>query len=201
MTTAEPQTDDWTVAGEPRAESTAPPGPRYDAVIVGAGLGGMGAAIALRELGYDDLLILDREDDLGGTWHVNRYPGLAVDIASVTYSYSFAPNPHWSRLYAPRAELKAYADHIADTYDLCRQMRSGQTAKSAQGDDDAKMWRVRSAGGEEVTGRLLLTPTGFLAQPHSPDIQGIEDVTGTVVHTTDWDEAAPIDGARTAIIG
>lgn len=201
MTTAEPQADDRTVAGEPRTEAPAPQGPRYDAVIVGAGFGGMGAAIALRESGYDDLLIVDREDDLGGTWHVNRYPGLAVDIASVTYSYSFAPNPHWSRLYAPGDELKAYADHIADTYDLRRHMRFGAAVEGARWDGRAKMWRVRLAGGEEVTGRLLLTATGFLSQPRTPDIAGMDDFAGTVVHTADWDEAAPIDGARTAIIG
>ena len=86
----------------------------HDAVIVGTGFGGMGAAIALRRLGIDDIVMLDREDDLGGTWHVNRYPGLAVDIPSATYSYSFEPNPYWSRLYAPGAELKAYCDHVGD---------------------------------------------------------------------------------------
>ncbi|HNO39763.1 MAG TPA: NAD(P)-binding protein, partial [Marmoricola sp.] len=78
----------------------------HDAVIIGAGFGGMGAAIQLRRLGYDDLVILDREDDLGGTWHVNHYPGLAVDIPSSTYSYSFEPNPYWTRLFAPGTELK-----------------------------------------------------------------------------------------------
>ncbi len=80
-----------------------------DAVIVGAGFGGMGASIQLKKMGYDNILILDREDDLGGTWHVNHYPGLAVDIPSPTYSYWFEPNPRWSRLYAPGSELKAYA--------------------------------------------------------------------------------------------
>ena len=79
--------------------------PRFDAIVVGAGFGGMGAGIELDRLGLGDFVILERESDLGGTWHVNRYPGLAVDIASVTYSYSFEPNPHWSRLFAPGAEL------------------------------------------------------------------------------------------------
>lgn len=88
----------------------------YDVAIVGAGFGGMGAAIALKELGWHNLVILDREDDLGGTWYVNHYPGLAVDIPSATYSYSFEPNPNWSRLFAPGAELKQYADHVADKY-------------------------------------------------------------------------------------
>jgi cation diffusion facilitator CzcD-associated flavoprotein CzcO len=79
----------------------------HDAVVVGAGFGGIGAAIQLRRLGYDDLVVLEREDGLGGTWHVNRYPGLAVDIPSATYCYSFEPNPSWSRLFAPGPELKA----------------------------------------------------------------------------------------------
>jgi cation diffusion facilitator CzcD-associated flavoprotein CzcO len=99
----------------------------HDAVIVGAGFGGMGAAIQLKRNGYDNLLILEREDDLGGTWHVNRYPGLAVDIPSSTYSYSFEPNPYWSRLFAPGAELKKYAVHVAEKYDLrsrCASTRS-----------------------------------------------------------------------------
>ena len=96
---------------------------QLEAVVVGAGFGGIGAAIQLRRLGYDNFVILEREDDLGGTWHVNRYPGLAVDIPSTTYSYWFEPNPNWSRLFAPGAELKRYADDVADKYDVRRNMR------------------------------------------------------------------------------
>src|SRR3954449_4033415 len=103
----------------------------HDVIIVGAGFGGMGAAITLKRLGYDDIVILEREDDLGGTWHVNRYPGLAVDIPSSTYSYSFEPNPHWTRLFAPGAELKRYAEHVADTYDLRRHMSFGHVVEHA----------------------------------------------------------------------
>src|SRR3569833_2676059 len=90
----------------------------HDVIIVGAGFGGMGAAISLKRLGRDDIVILEREDDLGGTWHVNHYPGLAVDIASVTYSYSFEPNPWWEHGFARGAELTRYAEHVADTSDL-----------------------------------------------------------------------------------
>ena len=89
--------------------------PQYDAIVIGAGFGGMGAAIQLKRSGYDNLLILEREDDLGGTWHVNHYPGLAVDIASVTYSYSFEPNPWWKHWFARGPELKRYAENVADT--------------------------------------------------------------------------------------
>ncbi|MDT4920088.1 MAG: hypothetical protein QOI15_990, partial [Pseudonocardiales bacterium] len=109
-----------------------------EAVIVGAGFGGMGAAIQLDRLGIADWVILERESDLGGTWHVNRYPGLAVDIASVTYSYSFEPNPYWSRMFAPGAELKRYAEHVADKYDLRRRMRFDTAVASAHWDADAE---------------------------------------------------------------
>ncbi|AIY18277.1 FAD-dependent oxidoreductase [Pimelobacter simplex] len=173
----------------------------HDAVIVGAGFGGMGAAIELHRQGYDDLVILEREDDLGGTWHVNRYPGLAVDIPSSTYSYSFEPNPHWSRLFAPGAELKKYAGHVADKYGLRRHMRFGTVVEGARWDEDAAAWEVTLAGGEVVRGRFLLTATGFLSQPKLPDIPGVEDFAGTVVHTTRWDDDIELAGKRVGIIG
>lgn len=173
----------------------------HDAVIVGAGFGGMGAAIQLKKLGYDDLVILEREDDLGGTWHVNRYPGLAVDIPSSTYSYSFEPNPHWSRLFAPGPELKAYAVHVADKYDLRDRMRFNTVVESARWDEGSNTWQVTLAGGETVVGRFLLTATGFLSQPRLPDIAGIEDFAGTVMHTTRWDDSVDLEGKRIGIIG
>ena len=173
----------------------------HDAIIVGAGFGGMGAAIQLKRLGYDDLLILEREDDLGGTWHVNRYPGLAVDIPSATYSYSFEPNPYWSRLYAPGAELKKYAEHVADTYDLRRHMRFGTVVEGARWDEEAQLWRVTLAGGETVSAVYLLTATGFLSQPKMPDIPGIDTFQGKVIHTTAWDDSYDLAGKRAAIIG
>ncbi|MGW6374725.1 flavin-containing monooxygenase [Rhodococcus sp. NPDC055112] len=174
---------------------------QYDAVIVGAGFGGIGAAIQLKRLGLTNLAILEREDDLGGTWHVNRYPGLAVDIASVTYSYSFEPNPYWSRLFAPGAELKRYADHVADKYDLRRHMRFGAVVEGARWDEDAQRWEVAIEGGELVTAKYLLTATGFLSQPHKPDIPGIDSFEGKVIHTTAWDDTYDLRGTRTAIIG
>ena len=91
---------------------------QFDAVIVGAGFGGIGAAIQLKRMGYENFVILDREDDLGGTWHVNHYPGLAVDVPTTTYSYFFEPNPNWSRLFSTGAEIKQYADDVADKYDV-----------------------------------------------------------------------------------
>ncbi|HEU5454495.1 MAG TPA: NAD(P)/FAD-dependent oxidoreductase, partial [Nocardioides sp.] len=171
----------------------------HQAVIVGAGFGGMGAAIQLKRLGIDDFVILEREDDLGGTWHVNRYPGLAVDIASVTYSYSFEPNPWWRHWYARGPELKKYAAHVADTYGLRRHMRFDTVVDGARWDEAAQVWEVSVAGGEPVRASYLITATGFLSQPRVPDIEGVETFAGTVLHTARWDDTADLDGKRVAV--
>ncbi|MBF6073713.1 flavin-containing monooxygenase [Nocardia beijingensis] len=175
--------------------------PQYDAVVVGAGFGGMGAGIQLDRLGLSNYVILEREDDLGGTWHVNHYPGLAVDIASVTYSYSFEPNPHWSRLFAPGEELKKYAAHVADKYGLRRRMRFGTVVDGARWDDERQHWVVSIAGGETVTGRYLLTATGFLSQPYTPPFPGIDSFEGKIIHTTAWEDDFDLTGRKVAIIG
>lgn len=174
---------------------------QYDAVVVGAGFGGMGAAIQLNRLGYDNLLILERESDLGGTWHVNHYPGLTVDIPSATYSYSFEPNPHWSRLFAPGAELKRYAEHVADKYRLRRYMRFGTVVTGAVWDEANAHWTVSLADAEPVTAKYLLTATGFLSQPKKPDIPGIDTFGGKVIHTTAWEDGYELAGKRVAVIG
>ncbi|WP_067540527.1 flavin-containing monooxygenase [Nocardia crassostreae] len=175
--------------------------PQHDVVIVGAGFGGMGAAIQLQRMVIEDFVILDREQDLGGTWHVNRYPGLAVDIASVTYSFSFEPNPYWSRLFAPGAEIKQYADHIAEKYDLRRRMRFGTPVESARWDEDNRQWIVTPAHGDPITARYLITATGYLSQPRTPDIEGVDSFTGTVIHTANWDDSYDPAGRRIGVIG
>src|ERR1700761_7150215 len=117
----------------------------FEAVIVGAGFGGIGAAIQLKRLDIDDFVILAREDDLGGTWHVNRYPGLAVDVPTTTYSYFFEPNPYWSQLFTPGAEIKRYAAEVADKYDVRRHMQFNTTVESARWDEDTQLWYVTVA--------------------------------------------------------
>lgn len=173
----------------------------HDVVIVGAGFGGIGAGIELKRQGLHNLAILEREDDLGGTWHVNHYPGLAVDIASVTYSYSFAPNPHWSRLFAPGSELKRYAERVADEYDLRRHMEFGTAVTNATWSDDDRCWTVTTDDGRTRTARYLVTATGFLSQPHTPDFDGIDTFAGTIIHTAAWKDGYTFAGKRVAVIG
>ncbi|MGW0162067.1 flavin-containing monooxygenase [Mycobacterium sp. NPDC003323] len=173
----------------------------FDAVIVGAGFAGIGAAIQLKRLGIDNIVLLDREDDLGGTWYVNHYPGLAVDVPTTTYSYYFEPNPNWSRLFSTGPEIKQYADDVADKYDVRRHMRFNTVVEGARWDDDAKAWQVNLAGGETLTTRYLITATGFLSQPKLPDIPGIDSFAGRVIHTADWDDEFDPAGRRIAVIG
>lgn len=173
----------------------------YEAIIVGAGFGGIGAAVQLKRLGIEDFLLLDRLDDLGGTWHVNHYPGLACDVPTTTYSYFFEPNPNWSRLFSTGAEIKQYADHVADKYDVRSHMRFNTTVEGARWDEEAKLWCVALAGGETLSTRYLITATGFLSQPHTPDIPGITGFEGKVIHTTAWDDDYDLTGKRIAVIG
>lgn len=161
----------------------------------------MGAAIQLNRLGYHELAILDREDDLGGTWHVNRYPGLTVDVPSTTYSYWFEPNPYWSRLYAPGAELKTYAEHVAEKYDLRRYMRLNTIVEGARWDEDAQLWLVSLSDGQTLRARFLILATGYLCQPKKPEIPGIDSFGGTVLHAQEWDADYPLRGRKAAIIG
>jgi len=173
----------------------------HDAVIIGAGFAGIGAAIQLKRLGMTDFVILEREDDLGGTWYVNHYPGLAVDVPTTTYSYFFEPNPNWSRLFTPGPEIKQYADDVADKYDVRRHMRFSTVAEGARWDEDASLWRISLAGGDTLTARYLLTATGFLSQPKVPDIPGIDSFEGKVIHTTEWEDDFDATGRRIAVIG
>src|SRR3979409_678041 len=174
---------------------------QFDVVIVGAGFGGIGAAIQLKRLGHENFVILDREDDLGGTWHVNRYPGLAVDVPTTTYSYFFEPNPNWSRLFSTGTEIKQYADDVADKFDVRGHMRFNAVVEGARWDEEAGVWRVAVADGETLSARYLITATGFLSQPKAPDIPGVADFAGKVIHTTAWDDDYPLEDRRVAVIG
>jgi cation diffusion facilitator CzcD-associated flavoprotein CzcO len=173
----------------------------YDAVIVGAGFGGIGAAVALKRLGFENFVVLDREDDLGGTWYVNHYPGLACDVPTTTYSYFFEPNPNWSRLFSTGAEIKKYADGVADKYDVRRHIRFSTRVEGARWDDEAGLWRVGLADGTTLSTTYLITATGFLSQPHTPDIPGIHSFEGRIIHTTEWDDDFDPTGRHIGLIG
>ncbi|WP_051180043.1 flavin-containing monooxygenase [Nocardia concava] len=177
------------------------PLPDREVVIVGAGFGGLGAAIQLRKAGFHDIVLLEQADDLGGTWRDNTYPGVAVDVTSFTYSFSFEMNPDWSRAYAPGRELKAYADHCADKYDLRQHIRFRTEVIGSRWDEQHGLWQVELAGGGTVTARYLVAAVGILTQPKTPDILGLADFTGKTLHTARWDHDYDLTGKRVAVIG
>ncbi|MGW5436764.1 flavin-containing monooxygenase [Nocardia asteroides] len=173
----------------------------HEIVIVGAGFSGIGAAIALRQAGFDDFLIVDEADGVGGTWHWNTYPGVAVDIPSFSYQFSFEQRTDWSRVYAPGRELKAYAESCVDKYELRPRIRFGVTVLGADFDERARHWVLRTGDGGTITARFVISATGVLTRPKLPDIAGIEDFAGRTMHTSRWDHDQDLRGKRVAIIG
>jgi len=175
--------------------------PDYQTLIVGAGFSGIGAAIKLDKAGLPDYLVVEAGDGVGGTWHWNTYPGIAVDIPSFSYQFSFEQSPRWSRTYAPGRELKAYAEHCVDKYGLRSRIRLGTKVVSAEFDDEHSLWRVQTDPGGEITARFLISASGVLTVPKLPDIDGVDSFAGVTMHTARWDHHQDLAGKRVAIIG
>ncbi|WP_084529431.1 flavin-containing monooxygenase [Nocardia crassostreae] len=178
-----------------------PAEPDVEVVVIGAGFGGLGTGVELQRAGIDDFLILDKNSDIGGTWHVNTYPVVAVDIPSVYYSFSYAKPKTWSRVFAPGAEVKAYADQVADSYHLRGHIVLDTAIVGGEWDEELHLWRVTTADGLTMTARYLIGAVGGLEIPKMPDIDGVEDFAGKVVHTSRWDHDYDYAGKRIAVIG
>jgi cation diffusion facilitator CzcD-associated flavoprotein CzcO len=170
-------------------------------IVVGGGFSGIGAAILLDKAGFSDYLVLEEGDGVGGAWHWNTYPGVAVDIPSFSYQFSFEKLSTWSRVYAPGEELKAYADHCVATYGLADRIRLGSAVVSTAYDDASATWTVTTVTGETLTTRYVVNATGVLTKPKPPAIPGLEDFTGTTVHTARWDHDLDLRGQRVGVIG
>jgi cation diffusion facilitator CzcD-associated flavoprotein CzcO len=175
--------------------------PDYDTVIVGAGFSGIGTAIKLDKSGLSDYLVIEAGDGPGGTWYWNTYPGIAVDIPSFSYQFSFEQSPKWSRTYAPGRELKAYAEHCVDKYGLRPKIRFNTKVLGAAFDDEQALWRVQLDSGAELTSRFLVSAGGVLITPKLPDIDGVDSFGGATMHTARWDHDLDLTGKRVAIIG
>ncbi|OBG33577.1 MULTISPECIES: flavin-containing monooxygenase [Mycolicibacter] len=175
--------------------------PDHEILIVGAGFSGIGAAITLDRAGMTDYVIIEAGDGVGGTWHWNTYPGIAVDIPSFSYQFSFEQSPDWSRTYAPGGELKAYAEHCVDKYGLRSRIRFGTMVVAAEFDVDHGWWRVQTDFAGELTARFLINASGVLTTPNLPDIAGVDTFAGVTVHTARWDHSLDLTGKRVAVIG
>lgn len=187
-------------AAEPSSTSHLPQ-PDVETLIVGAGFSGLGAAISLDRAGFDDYLIVESADGVGGTWFWNTYPGIAVDIPSFSYQFSFEQSPAWSRTYAPGTELRAYAEHCANKYRVVSRIRFGTRVLSAHFEEATALWRVQLDSGETLTTRFLLNASGALTIPNLPAIDGVDTFAGATMHTARWDHSQSLDGKQVAIIG
>jgi cation diffusion facilitator CzcD-associated flavoprotein CzcO len=182
-----------------RAESGSPV-PHVRVAVVGSGFSGLGAAIRLKRDGVDDFVILERAEDVGGTWRDNTYPGCACDVPSQLYSFSFALNPGWTRSFSPQPEIQEYLRRCAREQGLIPHLRLGHELRDASWDEQGQRWCLQTSKGA-LTAEVLILGTGPLSEPKLPSIPGLERFRGTVFHSAQWDHAHDLSGERVAVIG
>ncbi|GGK47227.1 flavin-containing monooxygenase [Nocardia camponoti] len=170
------------------------------ALIVGAGLSGLGAAIRLKQHGFDDFVVVERGSDVGGTWRVNSYPGAGCDVPSQLYSYSFALNPEWSHSFSPQPEIYAYLRKVADDNGIRDRLLFDSAMTGARWNTETSRWDVDTANGN-FSAQFLISGAGVLAEPSLPDIKGISTFEGKIFHSSRWDHSAELAGKRVAVIG
>ena len=168
--------------------------------MIGGGLAGLAAAIRFRREGWDDFLVLERSDDVGGTWRDNTYPGAACDVPSHLYSYSFALNPNWSRSFSGQQEIQDYITGVTRRYRVREKHVFGCEVLSARWIDEAALWEVETSKGTFAS-NILVGAFGALCEPSLPDIPGIDGFAGQVFHSARWDHEADLSGKRVAVIG
>jgi cation diffusion facilitator CzcD-associated flavoprotein CzcO len=178
-------------------EATAP---HHHIAIVGSGFAGLGMAIKLKQDGVENFVILERAEDLGGTWRENTYPGCGCDVPSHLYSFSFAPNPGWSRTFSRQAEIWDYMHEVSRRYGIDPHIRYRHEVTSARWEPERELWEIQSSGGTLTADTLIAAP-GPLSDPKLPDIPGIESFQGEMFHSARWNHAHSLDGERVGVIG
>src|SRR4051794_22483322 len=168
--------------------------------IVGSGFSGIGLAVRLRMEGVEDFVVLERGDGVGGTWHYNTYPGCACDVPSHLYSFSFAPNPDWTRTYSRQPEIRAYLRRVVEDFGVAPKGRLNCEVTQASWGDDAKRWVLDTSHGE-IRARGLVSGTGPLVEPKRPNFPGLADFAGPAFHSARWDHSVDLRGKRVASIG
>lgn len=170
-------------------------------VIVGAGISGLCLAIKLTKAGLKSFTILEKSDDVGGTWLENSYPGCGCDIPSMLYSFSFAPKHDWSRKYAPQPEILEYFRHCVDHYDIRRHIRFGTSVARAAFDESSATWRIQTADGEELQASIFVAAVGQLNRPKLPEIEGLDSFAGRAFHSAQWNHELDYRDKTVAVVG
>ena len=172
----------------------------FHVAILGAGFGGLGMAIRLKQTGVEDFVVFERDEEVGGTWWANTYPGCQCDVPSHLYSYSFALNPEWTRTYPLQPEIRDYLRDCADRYGVRPHLRLGCTVERAEWDDEAELWRLETSDGP-FTAQMVIAAPGPLSEPRIPDLPGVENFRGTVFHTARWNHDHDVTGRKVAVVG
>lgn len=173
--------------------------PGFRAIIIGAGMSGILMGIKLKEAGIDNFTIYEKASELGGTWRENTYPGIACDVPSHHYCYSFEPNPDWSHTHPPGSEIKAYFERVAEKYGIMSHIEFGVEVKESAWKEPK--WEVTLADGRTDTGDILVAASGVLHVPSFPEIEGLASFEGATFHTAQWDHSVPLEDKRIGIIG
>jgi cation diffusion facilitator CzcD-associated flavoprotein CzcO len=168
--------------------------------IIGSGFSGLGVAIRMKQEGINDFVILERAKEVGGTWRDNTYPGCACDVPSHLYSFSFAPNPDWSRAFSPQPEIFSYLKHCASHYGITPHIRFEHVVASADWDETAQRWRIATSKGT-ITADVMIGAAGALSDPAVPTVKGIERFEGPAFHSAKWDHGAELAGRSVAVVG
>jgi cation diffusion facilitator CzcD-associated flavoprotein CzcO len=172
----------------------------YQVIIVGGGFAGLGAAIKLKEAGIEDFILLEKAGEMGGVWRENTYPGCACDVPSALYSYSFAQNPAWSRVFAQQKEIKQYLFDVVDQYQVMPHVHLNQEALEAQWSDKDTCWIIQTNQGE-LRSQFAILACGPMHEPVLPDVQGIKDFKGEIFHSSQWRHDLDLTGKRVAVVG
>jgi cation diffusion facilitator CzcD-associated flavoprotein CzcO len=176
------------------------PAPDHELAIIGAGIGGLGMATALKRKNFQDFVIFERADDVGGTWRDNTYPGIGVDIPVFSYQFSYDLKPDWSRFFPKGEEVKSYIDEYTDKYSIRPHIRFNSEVRSRTWDETHQLWRLDVAG-KEVTARYVISAIGPFVDPKPSEIDGVEDFKGKTIHSARWDHDYDLTGKRVAIVG
>lgn len=167
--------------------------------VIGAGMSGVAAAIMLEKAGYNNVVVYEKADRVGGTWRENRYPGLSCDVVSYWYQYTFAPNPDWTHRFSYGPEIQAYIEKVAIDFDVNAKTRFNCGVQEIR--YQKSQWLLITEHGEEEIYDVVISATGILHHPKLPDIPGLASFTGNAFHSAQWNSEADIDGARVGIIG
>lgn len=168
-------------------------------VVIGAGMAGVLSGIRLRQAGYEDWVVYEKGDSVGGTWRENTYPGLSCDVPSHIYSYAFEPNPDWSQRFSPGAEIRRYFEGVADKYGILPRIRFNEEVERLE--FRGGRWHLALKSGRRDEADVVIAATGVLHHPMIPEIPGLASFEGACFHSARWDHAVPTDGKRVGVIG